>query len=84
MPDLTCKQLIDFLDDYLADRLRAGERNRFDAHLRNCRHCREYLDQYRQSIALTRTLRAHPATDSVAAGVPKELVAAIIGSMSQN
>ena len=49
---LTCRELIEFLADYVEGELRADERARFDAHLAVCPHCVDYLHGYRESIRL--------------------------------
>ena len=45
--ELTCKELVELVTDYLEDRLSAAERRRFDLHLRSCPGCRAYLAQMR-------------------------------------
>jgi anti-sigma factor RsiW len=55
-PDLTCQELVEVVTAYWEDALPPGERARFEAHLRVCAPCRRYLDQLRQTIALTGTL----------------------------
>jgi len=48
--ELTCKELVELVTDYLDDALSAGERRRFDEHLAGCPFCRIYLDQMRQTV----------------------------------
>lgn len=55
--ELTCKELVEVVTDYLEGRLPAHERSRFEEHLRDCPGCAAYLDQLRQTIRLTRALR---------------------------
>ena len=52
-PALTCQELVEVVTAYFEDALPPEERERFDAHLRVCPPCRHYLDQIRQTIALT-------------------------------
>lgn len=54
MTDLTCREVIEFLGDYRSGDLPAGTRAAFDAHLTNCRHCRDYLRTYEDAIKLGR------------------------------
>jgi anti-sigma factor RsiW len=49
-PDLTCKQLVELVTDYLEEALPAEDRIRFDEHLAACPFCQIYLDQMRQTI----------------------------------
>ena len=52
MDDLSCRELVELVTDYLEDRLPPGERKRFDAHLATCEGCQIYLDQMRETIRL--------------------------------
>jgi anti-sigma factor RsiW len=54
---LTCRELVELVTDYLDGSLSRGDRARFDAHIAGCTHCRDYLEQFRQTIELTGTLR---------------------------
>ena len=52
--DLTCRELVELVTDYLEDSLPAHERARFDAHLEECEACRAYVDQMRTTVRLAR------------------------------
>ena len=54
--ELTCKELVEIITSYLEGALPPNERDRFDRHLVICPHCRNYLDQMRQTIKLAGTL----------------------------
>jgi predicted anti-sigma-YlaC factor YlaD len=56
MDELTCKELVELVTDYLEGALTPAERARFDAHLAGCRGCRAYLDQMRRTIRMLGTL----------------------------
>ena len=71
---MTCRQLIEFLDDYVEGRITVEERGRFDAHLMGCRACVEYLAAYRQTIALAKNASAEVAE------MPDGLVRAIMAA----
>jgi anti-sigma factor RsiW len=43
-------ELVELVTDYLEERLLPEERARVDAHLAECRHCRDYLEQMRRTI----------------------------------
>lgn len=51
---MTCRDLTDFLDDYVSGALAADRREEFEDHLRQCADCRKYLDSYRRTIALSK------------------------------
>jgi predicted anti-sigma-YlaC factor YlaD len=48
--DLTCKELVELVTEYLENCMAPDERIRFEAHLMVCSGCRTYLEQMRQTI----------------------------------
>jgi anti-sigma factor RsiW len=56
--ELTCRELVELVTEYLDDALPAGERVRFDRHLEECEDCATYLAQFRTTIAMVGALRA--------------------------
>jgi anti-sigma factor RsiW len=50
VPEMACRELVELITDYLEDRLSPQDRARFEAHLADCEHCRDYLDQMRRTI----------------------------------
>lgn len=51
LDDLSCKEVVELVTDYLEDRLPAPQRRRFDQHLKGCDPCVVYIEQMRQTIA---------------------------------
>jgi anti-sigma factor RsiW len=51
VPDLTCRELVELVTDYLEDRLPADDRTRLELHLSSCDGCRTYLQQIRRVLA---------------------------------
>ena len=51
IPDLTCKELVEIVTDYLEDRMSAEDRVRFELHIGYCVPCRNYLRQMREVVA---------------------------------
>jgi anti-sigma factor RsiW len=47
---MTCKELVELVTDYLEGALPRSERRRFDKHIAKCRWCRAYLEQMRRVI----------------------------------
>jgi anti-sigma factor RsiW len=43
--DLSCRELVELISDYLDNELPPGERARFDSHLAACPGCETYLSQ---------------------------------------
>jgi anti-sigma factor RsiW len=48
--DLTCRELVELVTDYLEGALSADEHERFERHLRSCVVCPRYLDQLRTTV----------------------------------
>jgi anti-sigma factor RsiW len=48
--DLTCKEFVELVTDYLEGVLPPSSRKRFDEHLATCPYCTLYLEQMRQTI----------------------------------
>ena len=49
---LSCRELVELVTDYLEGTLPEAERERFEEHLDRCDGCRTYLAQMRQTIAV--------------------------------
>ena len=78
MTRLTCRELIDFLDDYVSGALPAPQRERFEDHLGRCPACLRYLRGYQgtmRATALAFRAEAQPPSE-----VPEELIAAILAA----
>ena len=56
--DLTCRELVELVSDYLDGALPDAERMRFEAHVAACEGCDRYVEQIRTTIALTGEARA--------------------------
>jgi anti-sigma factor RsiW len=50
VPDLSCRELVELVTDYLEATLPVEERTRFELHLTYCDPCRAYLAQMRQVL----------------------------------
>jgi predicted anti-sigma-YlaC factor YlaD len=55
--ELTCKELVEVVTDYLEGRMPASRRLLFEEHVAFCSWCQTYLDQMRDTIRVTGTLR---------------------------
>jgi len=73
---MTCRELVDSLEPYLAGDLTAAERAQLEAHLRSCGACADHADSYVATIKLSKDAFADRA--STADTVPEELVQAIL------
>lgn len=72
---ITCRELIDFLADYLDGTLAPAMRHEFERHLKVCPSCVNYLESYRQTVSLGKTLAA--PDEAAPPSVPHTLVRAI-------
>ena len=70
--ELTCRELVRLVTDYLEGELPETDRRRFDAHLTKCEGCTTYLAQVRDTIRITGTL----TEESLAPEARDELLAA--------
>lgn len=72
MEDITCREVLELLTDYLDGALAPAVEMAVSTHLDGCDGCRRYLEQFNASIEATADLRE----DTVPADVRETLVAA--------
>ena len=86
--ELTCKELVELVTDYLEDRLPLPERTRFELHVCTCTGCRTYLAQMRALVRTTgRLAEEHlplPARDELLAVFREWRMAARLGSPARH
>jgi hypothetical protein len=58
--ELTCREVVESVTDYLTDSIATPERASFEQHVHACPWCLIYLDQMRQTVALTGQLKDAP------------------------
>ncbi len=74
---LTCRQVEEFLMDYLENRLGFWMTLQFRVHLLMCHNCSNYIQEYKNTIALEKMVFENP--DEIAVGnVPDEILEAIL------
>lgn len=76
---MTCRELADFIADYLSGELPANVRTAFDDHLRVCPNCRKYLASYEETVKLGRRAFEHDDAE-LPADIPEDLVTAILAA----
>lgn len=54
--EMTCRELVELVTEYLEGSLPQGERERFEAHLAICEGCTAYVEQIRVAIRVTGNL----------------------------
>ena len=72
---LSCQELVELVTDYLEGALSAEDTARFEEHIGRCSGCAAYLEQIRQTIALTGRLTA----ESLSPEAERELLDAFRG-----
>jgi anti-sigma factor RsiW len=60
--EMTCKELVELVTEYLEGTLPNETRIRMESHLSGCDGCTHYLEQMRQTIRLTGQLREESLT----------------------
>lgn len=70
--EMTCRELVDVITDYLEGTLPEADRVRFEEHLADCPYCATYLEQMWTTIATLGEL----GEDSISPGAREELLAA--------
>jgi anti-sigma factor RsiW len=71
---VTCRDVADFLLDYVEGALPADTRRRVDEHMAACRDCVTYLRHYTEAVRAGRLA----AADDLASDVPEAVVRAIL------
>jgi anti-sigma factor RsiW len=69
---LSCQELVELVTDYLEGALSAEDSARFEDHIGRCSSCAVYLEQIRETIAVTGRLEA----ESLSPEAERELLAA--------
>jgi anti-sigma factor RsiW len=54
--DITCRQAVELITDYLEGVLSADLRRRLETHLSHCPHCAAYIAQIRATIRASRQI----------------------------
>jgi anti-sigma factor RsiW len=75
---MNCREVSEFLQEYLSGALPPEQRAEFHRHLAECPWCLAYLNSYQQTIQLERAAFAVPEGDDPPADVPEELIQAIL------
>jgi predicted anti-sigma-YlaC factor YlaD len=73
--DLTCRELVELVSDYLEGALSEDDRARFESHIEMCEGCTAYLDQMRKTLRMVGALEP----EAVSPEAEQELLAAFRG-----
>lgn len=78
---MTCRELIDFLAEYLNGELPQPQRQEFDRHLTRCASCVAYVQNYQMTIRLGKA--AFAEREPMPEDIPEELVQAILAARTK-
>ncbi len=73
---MNCRKLIGLVADYLDGTLMLRQQEAIKTHLVRCEDCRAYLDSYKTTIELCRSLR-HESNTKIHIGMPMGFARAI-------
>ena len=66
---IPCRELVELVTDYLEGALSPEQHARFENHIAGCDGCTTYLEQMRETIRLTGTLREHQISPAARAAL---------------
>ena len=78
---MTCRELADFILDYLEGTLEPAVSARFAHHLTVCPTCVNYIAAYRDTVALGRAAFEDDERSVAHAGMPESLVSSILSAV---
>jgi anti-sigma factor RsiW len=76
---MKCRELAEFLYDYVNGDLAAEQRTHFEFHLGKCGNCHEYLVQYQMTITAGR-IACGEMSDELPKNIPEDLVKAVLAA----
>ena len=75
---MKCRELAEFLNDYVSGELPAESRAHFEFHLSKCKNCHEYMVQYEVTIRAGK-IACDEMSDEMGA-MPEELIKAVLSA----
>lgn len=77
-PLITCRELIDFIADYLEGALTEAQSNDFQSHLARCPSCLAYLATYEKTMRAGKVAMRYD--DAAGDDAPEDLIRAILSA----
>jgi anti-sigma factor RsiW len=78
---MKCRELAEFLYEYVSGDLPAERREHFEFHLSKCKNCHEYLVQYQVTIRAGK-IACDEMSDEMGP-MPEELIKAVLASRTK-
>lgn len=79
---MKCRELAEFLNDYVSGDLAVETRTTFEFHLSKCKNCHEYMVQY-QVVIKAGKIACDDMSDEMPA-MPEELIKAVLAARQKN
>ena len=80
-PLISCKEMNDFLIDYIDGALPDAQKSEFHRHLAHCPSCVQYVETYKTTIVVGKAAFCDPnAPDKLPEAAPEALIAAILAA----
>ena len=79
-PEITCREFVEFLDDYRARALPEVGRRAFEAHLAACPSCVAYMKTYEATVRAGKRMLGGQSGPRALAEIPEELVQAVLAA----
>lgn len=76
---MICREVVEFLMEYLSAELPPDQRLAFEEHLETCPECVAYLQSYKETVKLGKAVLNH-SDERIPDEVPEELVQAILAA----
>jgi len=77
---VTCRELYEFICEYLEGNLPEDQHAQFKAHLSNCPCCEQYLVSYRQTIRAAKSCLCDKSSKDAPPPMPDDLINAILAA----
>jgi len=77
---VSCEQANSFIDDYLSGDLPRKQRRIFNLHIRMCKDCDQYLQDYQDSISLYQGIKNANGSQPCDPPIPEEIIGAIVAA----
>ncbi|MEM7261414.1 MAG: zf-HC2 domain-containing protein [Planctomycetota bacterium] len=78
-----CRDLLEYLADYLDGELPANQLSVMEEHLAKCSPCVEYLESYRSTISMVRGCVPKPIEEEACDECPEALIKAILDARGE-
>jgi predicted anti-sigma-YlaC factor YlaD len=76
---MNCRELSEFLSDYVSGELATGVAAEFEGHLGRCPDCLVFVEQYRTTVRLSADAYSDPPPR-----IPEDLVEAILTALQKS